>query len=457
MKYALTAGNQPLPLHYYNILADLPGGLKPALHPQTRQPLTPADLAPLFPEALIEQEVSLQRYIPIPDPVLEAYAGYRPTPLLRARRLEQQLDTPARIYYKYEGVSPAGSHKLNTALAQAFYNRQAGIRRLVTETGAGQWGSALAYAGCRFGLEVLVYMVNASYRQKPYRRLLMETWGAQVVASPSELTPPGRAMREGYGGPGEHPGSLGIAISEAVFEAATSPETHYSLGSVLNHVLLHQTVIGLEAREQLRQQGEHPDSIIGCHGGGSNLGGLALPFMRDRLDGAQLEFIAAEPASCPTLTRGQLGYDFGDSAGLAPLLPMHSLGHSFIPSAIHAGGLRYHGAAPLISRLVELGLLRAQAYSQREVFEAALLFTRCEGHLPAPESAHAVKAAIDSALAAKAEGRPRTLLFSLSGHGHFDLAAYEAYLHSELTDSEAGAEELAAALASVPQPVAVAA
>lgn len=418
-----------LPRFYYNIQADLARPLAPPLHPVTRQPLAPEDLAPLFPPALLEQEMSQERFIAIPEEVLEIYASFRPTPLRRARRLEQALQTPARIYYKYEGASPTGSHKPNTAIPQAFYNQRAGVRRLATETGAGQWGSALAFAGAQFGLEVMVYMVRASYDQKPYRRILMQTYGAQVVPSPSQMTEPGRAA---LAAAPEHPGSLGLAISEAVCDAASRPDTHYSLGSVLNHVLLHQSVIGLEAQRQMDELGDYPDVVIGCHGGGSNFSGLALPFMRERLRGRRLRFVAAEPSACPTLTQGKLAYDFGDTAGITPLLEMYTLGHDFVPPPIHAGGLRYHGAAPIVSRLLEDGLLTAKAYSQEEVFDAALLFARCEGLLLAPESAHAIKAALDEALEAKRAGRPLAILFCASGHGFFDMAAYDAHLQGRL-------------------------
>jgi tryptophan synthase beta chain len=418
-----------LPRAYYNLAADLPAPLSPPLDPRTNQPLDPSALSAIFPQALIEQEISAQREIPIPGAVREAYALYRPTPLIRALRLEQALGTPAHIYFKHEGVSPAGSHKPNTALAQAYYNAREGKRRLVTETGAGQWGSALALAGAFFGLKVTVYMVRVSYDQKPYRRSMIQTYGAEVFPSPSPRTQSGRAILERQP---QSPGSLGIAISEAVEDAAGSADANYSLGSVLNHVLLHQTVIGQEARKQMRLAGETPDVVIGCHGGGSNFGGLAFPFMPDKLDGKPIRFIAAEPASCPSLTRGEYRYDFGDTAGYTPLMKMHTLGHDFVPPSIHAGGLRYHGAAPLVSHLLSLGLIEAAAYEQAEVFEAAVLFARTQGIIPAPESAHAIHAAIEQARQAKAEGRPRVILFNLSGHGDFDLSAYDQYLAGAL-------------------------
>ncbi|MBO8141809.1 MAG: TrpB-like pyridoxal phosphate-dependent enzyme [Firmicutes bacterium] len=437
-----------IPRQWYNIVADLPTPPRPPLHPATKQPLKPEDLAALFPMALIEQEASAQRWIDIPEEILNVYRLWRPTPLFRAHRLEQALGTPAKIYYKYEGTSPAGSHKPNTAVVQAYYNKREGVRRLATETGAGQWGSALSLACSLFGLECTVYMVKISYEQKPYRRSLMQVWGAEVIASPSNRTQAGRAILEQDP---DSPGSLGIAISEAVEDAAGHEDTKYSLGSVLNHVLLHQTVIGLEAKKQLALAGDYPDVVIGCHGGGSNFGGLAFPFIADRIAGRELRAVAVEPAACPTLTRGPAAYDFGDTAQMTPLLYMHTLGHSFMPAGIHAGGLRYHGAAPLVSHLVELGLVEAKAYPQRAVFEAAVQFARTEGLLPAPESAHAVKAAIDEALAAKEEGRERTILFGLSGHGHFDLAAYDAYLAGRLEDFELPEEAIAKALAEVPK------
>ncbi len=430
-----------LPTHFYNVAADLPEPLPPPLHPATMEPVGPDALAPLFPMELIGQEVSAERLIPIPEEVREAYAIYRPTPLLRAIGLERELDTPARIYFKYEGVSPAGSHKPNTAIAQAFYNRQEGVRRLATETGAGQWGSALAFACSLFDIEAKVFMVKVSYEQKPYRRSLIQTYGATVIPSPSEETEAGRRVLA------EDPdssGSLGIAISEAVEEAATRDDTKYSIGSALNHVLLHQTVIGQEAIRQMELAGAYPDVVIGCAGGGSNFAGIAFPFLADRLAGRrETRFMAVEPASCPSLTRGEYRYDFGDSVGLTPLLKMYTLGSDFRPPPIHAGGLRYHGMAPLVSHLYALGFLEARAYQQNACFEAAVRFARAEGIVPAPESSHAIRAAIDEALAAREEGRERVILFNLSGHGHFDMAAYDAYLAGELADVEFAPDEAA--------------
>jgi tryptophan synthase beta chain len=436
-------GEHEIPKTWYNIAADLPVPLPPVIHPGTRQPIGPADLAPLFPMAIIMQEVSTEREIEIPEPVREIYRLWRPTPLYRARRLERMLDTPARIYYKYEGTSPAGSHKPNTAVAQAFYSKQEGVRRLTTETGAGQWGSALALACRLFGLECTVYMVRVSYEQKPYRKIMMQTWGAEVLPSPSERTHAGRSIRANDP---DSPGSLGIAISEAVEDAATHDDTRYSLGSVLNHVLMHQTVIGLEAKRQMELAGDPPDVIIGCVGGGSNFGGLALPFMPEKFNGRRLRFVAVEPEACPTLTRGDYLYDFGDTAATTPLIKMYTLGHSFVPPAIHAGGLRYHGDAPLLCLLYHHKYIEAVAYKQRTVFEAALQFARAEGIIPAPESAHAVRRAIDEALEAKVEGKPRTILFGLSGHGHFDLGAYEAYLAGRLEDFAYPEEAIRAAM-----------
>ncbi|MFS8582413.1 MAG: TrpB-like pyridoxal phosphate-dependent enzyme [Limnochordales bacterium] len=437
-----------IPRQWYNIAADLDTPLKPPLHPGTKQPVGPDDLAPLFPMALIEQEVSTQRWIDIPEEIIDIYRLWRPTPLYRARRLEQALDTPAKIYYKYEGVSPAGSHKPNTAVVQAYYNKQEGVKRLATETGAGQWGSALSLACKLFGLECTVYMVKISYQQKPYRRSLMQVWGAEVIPSPSPRTQAGRAILEQDP---DSPGSLGIAISEAVEDAASRDDTKYSLGSVLNHVLLHQTVIGLEAKKQLELAGDYPDVVIGAHGGGSNFAGLAFPFLADKAAGKEVRAVAVEPTASPSLTRGHAAYDFGDTAGMTPLLYMYTLGHQFVPPGIHAGGLRYHGAAPLVAHLYEQGVIEAKAVPQRAVFEAAVQFARTEGLLPAPESAHAVRAAIDEALLAKEEGKERTILFGLSGHGHFDLAAYDAYLAGELEDFELPQEAIDAALAHLPK------
>src|SRR6188472_4572263 len=412
-----------IPTHWVNLLPDLPGEPLPPLNPGTGQPAGPDDLTPIFPLALILQEVSAEPEVAIPDAVRDAYRLWRPTPLHRARRLEQALDTPARIYYKYEGVSPAGSHKPNTAVPQAYENAQAGVRKLSTETGAGQWGSALAFACRLFGLECEVFMVGSSYDQKPYRRSMMQTWGATVHRSPSELTESGRAQAE------HTTGSLGIAISEAVEVAAQDPNCNYSLGSVLNHVMLHQTVIGQEAMLQMQMAGAEPDVIIGCVGGGSNFAGLTFPFLRGVLAGErQIRIVAAEPAACPTLTRGVYAYDFGDTAGLTPLMPMYTLGHDFVPPPVHAGGLRYHGDAPMVCGLVKAGVVEARAYKQNETFGAAVRFARCEGIIPAPEPAHAIRAAIDEALAAREAGEERVILFNLCGHGHFDLAAYDAYL-----------------------------
>jgi tryptophan synthase beta chain len=438
-----------IPTVWYNIAADLPVPPAPVLHPGTGQPIGPADLAPLFPMALILQEVSQDREVEIPGPVREAYQLYRPSPLHRAHRLEQALDTPAHIYYKYEGVSPAGSHKPNTAIPQAWFNKQEGVTRLATETGAGQWGSALAFAGALFGLEVKVYQVRASYDQKPYRRMLMETYGAQIVASPSPDTSYGRRV---LAETPDSPGSLGIAISEAVEDAATRDDTKYSLGSVLNHVLLHQTVIGQESIEQMGMAGEEPDVVIACAGGGSNFAGLSFPWVGRQLRGeGSYRVIAAEPEAAPSLTRGVYTYDFGDTGQMTPLVKMHTLGSSFIPPAIHAGGLRYHGMAPLVSLLKEQGMIDARSVHQRAAFEVGIQFARTEGILPAPESTHAIKVAVDEALEAKERGEARVILFNLSGHGAFDLASYEKYLAGELEDYEYPAEKVEQALAALPQ------
>jgi len=435
-----------MPTAYYNILPDLPKPMDPPLHPGTGKPIGPEDLAPLFPMELIKQEVSQERFIEIPDEVQEIYKSYRSTPLIRALRLERHLDTPAEIYYKYEGVSPAGSHKPNTAIPQAYYNKMAGIKRLTTETGAGQWGSSLAYACKLFGLDCKVYMVRVSYEQKPYRRSMIRAWGAEVVASPSKDTKAGKSILE------KDPsslGSLGIAISEAVEDAAMREDTNYSLGSVLNHVLLHQTIIGQEAKRQLEKVERFPDVVIGCVGGGSNFGGIALPFIREKIAGKTIRCLAVEPASCPSLTRGEYRYDFGDTAMMTPLMPMHTLGHSFVPPSIHAGGLRYHGMAPLISRLFLDKLIEARAYKQLEVFDAAVTFARTEGILPAPEPAHAIKAVVDEALKAKEEGTKKVILFNLSGHGHFDMGAYDAYFSGKLEDHEMPRAEVLKALADI--------
>lgn len=422
-----------LPRDWYNINADLPFSPSPVLHPHTKEPVTPEFLSVLFPMELILQEISTERYIQIPDEVRDIYKLYRPTPLIRARRLEHALGTPAHIYYKYEGASPAGSHKPNTAIAQAFYNKAAGTKALTTETGAGQWGSALALAGSFFDLAIEVYMVKVSYLQKPYRRIMMETYGAQVFASPTEQTQTGRSILAEDPG---SPGSLGIAISEAVEAAATSNgQKKYSLGSVLNHVLMHQTVIGEEALKQMEMADEYPNVVIGCVGGGSNFAGIAYPFLRRNLkDGAQTRILAVEPAATPSLTRGVYAFDYGDTAQMAPIVKMHTLGHTFMPAPIHAGGLRYHGMAPSISALVDAGYIQAIAVPQLATFEAAVQFSRTEGIIPAPESAHAIRAAIDEALDAKQKGDRRVILFNLSGHGNFDLASYEAYLRGNLVD-----------------------
>jgi len=422
-----------IPTVWVNVLPSLKEPLAPPLNPQTRAPLAPQDLAAIFPMELIEQEFSPKPEIDIPGEVMDIYRLWRATPLYRARRLEKALDTPAHIYYKYEGTSPAGSHKPNTAVAQAYYNKRAGIRRLATETGAGQWGSALALACRLFGMECTVYMVRVSYDQKPYRRMMMHAWGAEVFPSPSDHTNSGRAM---LAASPDSNGSLGMAISEAVEDAATHPDTNYSLGSVLNHVMLHQTVIGQEAKLQMQQAGEEPEVVIGCFGGGSNFAGLALPYVLDRLAGKGPRIVAVEPAACPSLTKGRFTYDFGDTAKLTPLLKMYTLGHDFMPPGIHAGGLRYHGASPLLSHLVHQGYIDAKAYTQVPCFEAALQFAGTEGILPAPESSHAIRAAIDEALAAREEGRARTILFCLSGHGHFDLASYENFLSGKMVDYE---------------------
>jgi tryptophan synthase beta chain len=438
-----------MPTHWYNIMADLPFPPPPVLHPGTGQPIGPQDLAPLFPMELIKQEVSTERYIEIPDEVQEIYKLWRPTPLVRARRLEKVLDTPAHIYYKNESVSPPGSHKPNTAVAQAYYNKKEGTQRITTETGAGQWGSALAMACRLFDLECKVYMVKVSYHQKPYRRVLMETWGAKVVPSPSPDTQAGRSILEKDP---DSPGSLGIAISEAVEDAATRDDTKYSLGSVLNHVLMHQTIIGEEALRQLEMVGEYPDVVIGCVGGGSNFAGLAFPFVRENLvNGKQTRIIAVEPTACPSLTRGVYAYDFGDTAHLTPLVKMYTLGHNFVPAGIHAGGLRYHGMAPLVSLLYANKLIEARAYGQLSCFEAAVQFARAEGIVPAPETSHAVRAAIDEALAAREAGERRVILLNFSGHGHFDLAAYDAYISGKLADYEYPVEEVQRALELLPK------
>ncbi|MBV8167660.1 MAG: TrpB-like pyridoxal phosphate-dependent enzyme [Alphaproteobacteria bacterium] len=448
VKYLLD--EERMPRAWYNLAADLPKPLAPVLHPGTGQPIGPQDLAPLFPMEVIQQEVSTERYIDIPKPVQEIYRQWRPSPLFRARRLETALGTPAKIYYKYEGVSPAGSHKPNTSVAQAFYNKAEGVKRLTTETGAGQWGSSLAFAGALFGLEVQVFMVKVSFQQKPYRRAFMETYGARCIASPSEETNSGRAVLK------EHPdstGSLGIAISEAVELAAQRDDTKYALGSVLNHVLLHQTVIGQEAIMQLEQAGDFPDVVVGCTGGGSNFGGIAFPFLGEKLrkKGSGPRIVAVEPSACPSLTKGKYAYDFGDTGHLTPLVKMHTLGSTFVPPGFHAGGLRYHGMAPMVSHVLDLGLIEAKAYDQLEVFEAGVEFGRVEGILPAPEANHAVKGAIDEALRCKREGKAETILFNLCGHGHFDMQAYMDYFSGKLKDIPYDARELKRSLDSLPQ------
>jgi len=437
-----------IPRQWYNALADLPSPLDPPLHPGTLKPIGPDDLKPLFPMALIEQEMSPQRWVKIPEEVLEIYSMWRPTPLYRAHRLEKALGTPAKIYYKYEGVSPPGSHKPNTAVAQAFYNKKEGIKRLATETGAGQWGSALCFAGMLFGLKVTVYMVRISYEQKPYRRVMMETWGGEVFPSPSNKTDSGRGILK------EHPdslGSLGIAISEAVEDAVKHDDTHYSLGSVLNHVCLHQTVVGLECQAQMKKAGDYPDVVIGCVGGGSNFAGISMPFYYDKVNGKKVRLVAVEPTACPTLTKGIYAYDYGDTAKMAPVIRMYTLGHDFVPAGIHAGGLRYHGDSPLISKLVKEGLMEAVAYHQNPVFEAAITFAKAEGIIPAPESAHAIKCVFDEAKKAKDEGKKRVILFNLSGHGHFDLKAYEDYMAKKLPDYEHPEEAIKEALKKLPK------
>ncbi len=437
-----------MPTQWYNIIPDLPEPPPPPLHPGTLQPVGPEDLMPLFPMDLIMQEVTSDRYVDIPGEVLDIYRQWRPSPLFRAHRLEKALGTPARIYYKYEGGSPAGSHKPNTAVPQAFYNAKAGVRKLTTETGAGQWGTALAYACALFGLECEVWQVGASYDQKPYRRLMIETFGGTVHRSPSALTAAGRAQLELNS---DHPGSLGIAISEAVEVAAQAEDTKYALGSVLNHVLLHQTIIGEEALLQLAKVGETPDLLVGCTGGGSNFAGLSFPFLREKMAGRMNPTIrAVEPASCPSFTKGVYAYDFGDTAGMTPLLKMHTLGHDFIPDPIHAGGLRYHGMAPLISHIYELGLMEAIAIGQQECFAAGVQFARTEGIVPAPEPTHALAACVREALACKESGQEKVILTALCGHGHFDLASYEAYLDGRMTDEVVSDERFAAGLATIP-------
>src|SRR5512137_1967192 len=426
----------------------MPGPLAPVINPRTMQPVTPDDLLPIFPMGLIEQEVSTQRWIDIPDEVRDIYRLWRPAPLFRAHRLEKALGTPARIYYKYEGGSPAGSHKPNTAIPQAYYNKIFGTRRIATETGAGQWGSAMSFACQMFGLACTVYMVKVSYNQKPYRKSMMQLWGAEVIASPSDRTNAGRSILAKYP---DSNGSLGIAISDAVEDAATREDTRYALGSVLNHVCMHQTIIGLEAKEQLAIAGDYPDVVIGCHGGGSNFAGIAFPFAADKAAGKNIRIVAMEPTSCPTLTKGVYAFDYGDTAKMAPIAKMYTLGHDFMPPGIHAGGLRYHGASPLVSQLVNAGVVEAKAVAQRSCFEAAVQFSCAEGIIPAPESSHAIRAAIDEALLAKKEGKERTILFNLSGHGHVDMQAYDDYFAGKLVDYDYPAEKVKESLSHLPK------
>jgi tryptophan synthase beta chain len=424
-----------MPTSWYNILPDLPEPLPPVLHPATGKPVTPDDLAKLFPMSLIMQEFSPERYIEIPEEVQKIYHLFRPSTLFRAHRLEKHLGTPARIFYKYEGASPAGSHKPNTAIPQAYYNKQEGVKRIATETGAGQWGSSLALACSFFNIECKVYMVKVSYYQKPYRRIMMETWGAKCVPSPSPDT---KAGRDALAKDPESPGSLGLAISEAVEDAAMRADTHYSLGSVLNHVLLHQTIIGQEAKKQMEMAGYYPDVVVGCVGGGSNFGGIAIPFLKDKIAKKKdkLRCIAVEPSSCPTLTKGPYAYDFGDVAGMTPLMKMYTLGHDFMPPPVHAGGLRYHGMSPIVSHLYKLGLIEARAVPQTATFEAGVTFARTEGIIAAPESCHAIRVAIDEAIQCRESGESKTILFNLSGHGHFDMTSYDSYLSGKLSDYE---------------------
>ncbi|NNG01324.1 MAG: TrpB-like pyridoxal phosphate-dependent enzyme [Desulfobacteraceae bacterium] len=435
-----------MPRRWYNVMADMPTPMEPPLHPGTGQPAGPEDLAPIFPMNLIEQEVCQDRWVDIPEPIMDKYTIWRPSPLYRATGLEKALGTPAKIYFKNEGVSPAGSHKPNTAIAQAYYNKIAGTKKLTTETGAGQWGSALSMCCALFGLELKVYMVKVSFKQKPYRRLMMETWGGKCVASPSTETAAGRKILEQNP---DSPGSLGIAISEAVEIAVASDDTKYALGSVLNHVMLHQTVIGLEAQKQMEMAGDYPDIVIGCAGGGSNFAGLAFPYIRDKVNGKDIEIIAVEPTSCPTLTRGPFAYDFGDTNQMTPLLPMHTLGHTFVPEPIHAGGLRYHGMAPLVSQLVMDGLIRTESIPQTETFQSGIDFARSEGYISAPETNHAVAMTIREAKKAKDEGKEKVILFNWSGHGFVDMAAYEAYMLGNLSNHELPSDEIKRALSDI--------
>jgi tryptophan synthase beta chain len=447
MERKIILTEKEMPEHWYNIVPDMPNKPLPPLHPGTRQPIGPEALAPLFPMELIKQEVSTEKWVAIPERVREIYTLWRPTPLYRAYGLEKALDTPAKIYYKYEGVSPAGSHKPNTAVPQAYYNAQEGVRKITTETGAGQWGTALSFACGLFGIACEVYMVKVSYNQKPYRRIVMNTYGATVHASPSTRTEAGRQILAEHP---DSPGSLGIAISEAVEKAASDPETKYALGSVLNHVLMHQTVIGLEALKQMEKAGDLPDVVVAPFGGGSNFAGIAFPFLRLNLEeGKSIRCIASEPASCPKLTRGIFRYDFGDSVGMTPLIPMYTLGHNFVPSPIHAGGLRYHGAGAIVSQLLKDNLIEARSHYQRECFEAGLLFARTEGIVPAPEANHAIATVIQEANRAREEGRTKTILFNLCGHGNFDMAAYEAYLSGQLVDEEVTTAQIERSLSEI--------
>ncbi len=449
MRTKILLDEEDIPKRWYNVGADLPTPLDPPLNPATCKPLQPQDLEAIFPKSLIKQEASTDRWIDIPDEVRDIYRLWRPTPLFRAFKLESALKTPAKIYYKYEGVSPAGSHKPNTAVPQAYYNMVEGIERIATETGAGQWGSALSLATCFFDMECTVYMVRASYDQKPYRRSMMRTWGAECIPSPSDKTESGRRFLKEFPNTS---GSLGMAISEAVEDAATHENTNYALGSVLNHVLLHQTVEGLELKKQFEIADDFPDIIFGCVGGGSNFPGMCFPYIPDKLkDHKEMRMVACEPTACPTLTKGLYAYDFGDTAMLTPLLKMHTLGHDFVPPGIHAGGLRYHGDAPLLCNLVHEGLIEARAFHQNEVFKAATTFARSEGIIPAPEAAHAIKATIDEALKCKESGETKTLMLSLSGHGHFDLSAYDAYFDGSLVDYEYPAELVKQSLAKLPR------
>ncbi len=437
-----------MPDQWYNIISELPDGPPPVLHPGTHQPIGPEDLSPIFPMRLIEQEMSSERWIPIPEEVKKIYSLWRPTPLYRARRLEEYLNTPAKIYYKYEGVSPPGSHKPNTSVAQAYYNKKEGVKRLATETGAGQWGSALSMACNLFDLECTVYMVKVSYQQKPYRRSMIHAWGAEVFPSPSDRTESGRAI---LAKDPESRGSLGLAISEAVEDAATHEDTNYSLGSVLNHVCLHQSIVGLEAKKQFDQVGDYPDIVVGCCGGGSNFAGIAFPFVREKMDGKDIRFIAVEPISCPTLTKGLYTFDYGDTAKQAPIVKMYTLGHDFIPPAIHAGGLRYHGDSPLVSLLAHEGIIEGIAVPQTKVFKAGVDFARCEGIIPAPETNHAIQVVMDEALQCKESGEAKTILFNLSGHGHFDMSAYDSYFAQDLVDYEYPEENIKKSLEDLPK------